>query len=121
MLPSFYEKTNEDPYKHLDEFLKIYFVVKIQNFIDDALCLTLFPFSLQDKAKNQLGTLGKPIGTWADMQHEFLKKFYPIGRTNTMRRAITGFAQLPNEQIHESWERLKELLKKYLHHGLSKW
>ena len=38
-----------------------------------------------------------------------------------MRRAITGFAQLPNEQIHESWERLKELLRKCPHHGLSKW
>ena len=121
MLPSFYGKTNEDPYKHLDEFLEICSTVKIQNFTDDALRLTLFPFSLKDKAKHWLGTLGKPIGTWAEMQHEFLKKFYPIGRTNTMRRAITGFAQLPNEQIHESWERLKELLRKCPHHGLSKW
>ena len=55
------------------------------------------------------------------MQHEFLKKFYPKGRTNTIRRAITGFAQLPGEQIHESWERLKELLRKCPHHDLSKW
>ena len=38
-----------------------------------------------------------------------------------MRWAITGFAQLPKEQIHESWERLKELLKKCPHHGLCKW
>ena len=28
MLPSFYGNTNEDPYKHLDEFLKIYSMVK---------------------------------------------------------------------------------------------
>ena len=121
MLPSFYGKTNEDPYKHLDEFLEIYFTVKIQNFTDDVLRLTLFPFSLKDKAKYWLRTLGKSIGTWADMQHEFLKKLYPIGRTNTLRRAITRFAQLPNEQIHESWEWLKELLKKCPYHELSKW
>ena len=97
MLPSFYEKINEDPYKHLDEFLNIYSTVKIQNFTDDVLRLTLFPFSPKDKAKYWLGTLGKPIGTWADMQHELIKKFYPIERTNTVRRAIIGFVQLPNE------------------------
>ena len=75
--------------------------MKIQNFTDDALRLTLFPFSLKDKVKYWLGTIGRPIRTWVEMQHEFLKKFYPIGQTNTMRRAITGFAQLPGEQIHE--------------------
>ena len=52
MLPSFYGNTNEDPYKHLDEFLEICSTVKIQNFNDDALKLTLFPFSLKDKAKH---------------------------------------------------------------------
>ena len=102
MLPSFYGNTNEDPYKHLDEFLEICSTVKIQNFIDDALKLTLFPFSLKDKAKHWLETIGKPIRLWEEIQREFLKKFYPIGRTNTMRRAITGFTQLPGELIHES-------------------
>ena len=29
MLPSFYENTNEDFYKHLDEFLEIWSMVKI--------------------------------------------------------------------------------------------
>ena len=121
MLPSFYGNTNEDPYKYLDEFLEICSTVKIQNFTDDALKLTLFPFSLKDKAKHWLGTIGRPIRLWEEMQREFLKKFYPIGQTNTMRRAITGFTQLPGELIHESWERLKELLRKCPHHGLSKW
>ena len=87
----------KDPYKHLDEFLEIYSTIKIQNFTDDALRLSLFPFSLKDKAKYWLSTIGRPIQTWAEMQHEFLKKFYPIGRTNTMRQAITRFAQLSEE------------------------
>ena len=38
-----------------------------------------------------------------------------------MRRTITGFTQSPGELIHESWERLKELLRKCPHYGLSKW
>ena len=97
MLPSFYRNPDEDLYRHLDEFLEICSTIKIQNFTDDALRLTLFPFSLKDKAKYWLGTIGRTITTWADMQREFLKKIYPIGRTNTMRRAITGFSQTPGE------------------------
>ena len=32
-----------------------------------------------------------------------------------------GFAQTPGELIHESWDRMKELMRKCPHHGLSKW
>ena len=63
MLPSFYGNPNEDPYRHLDEFLKICSTVKIQNFTDDALRLTLFPFSLKDKTKYWLGTISRNITT----------------------------------------------------------
>ena len=79
MFPSFYDNTNEGPYKLLDEFLQICSTMKIQNFSDDALKLTLFSFSLKDKAKYWLGTLGRSIDTSTEMQKEFLKKFYPIG------------------------------------------
>ena len=47
MPPSFYGLNNEDPYKHLDEFMEICSTMKLQNFTDDALRLTLFPFSLE--------------------------------------------------------------------------
>ncbi len=75
MLPSFYGLTNEDPYKHLDEFLEICTTVKIQNFTDDALKLRLFPFSLKDRAKQWLNSLeANSIRSWDQMQQEFLKK-----------------------------------------------
>ena len=38
-----------------------------------------------------------------------------------MRRAIIRFTQAPGKQIHESWERLKELSRKCPHHGLLEW
>ena len=79
MLPSFYENINEDPYKHLNEFFEICSTVRIQNLTKDALRLILFLLSLKDKAKYWLGTIGRPIKTWADLQSKFLKKFYPIG------------------------------------------
>ena len=61
MLPSFYGNINEDPYKYLDEFLKICSMVKIQNFTDDAFRLILFFFSLKNKAKHWLGIIRRSI------------------------------------------------------------
>jgi len=55
------------------------------------------------------------------MQEEFHKKYYPIGRTNQMRRAITSFSQNPGELFHETWERLKYLLRKCPHYAIPKW
>ena len=90
-------------YKYLDEFLKVCSNVKIQNFSDDELTLSLsLPFSLKDKAKQWLGTLSVTIQPWDQMQKEFLKKFFPIGRTNQMRRAITSFSQNPGELFHKT-------------------
>ena len=122
MLPSFYGLATEDPYKHLDEFLEICSTVKIQNFSDDALRLRLFPFSLKDKAKYWLNSLDTvTISTWDQLQREFLKKYFPIGKTNQIRKAITSFSQLDGEMFHETWERLKELIRKCPHHAIPKW
>ncbi|GAV62569.1 hypothetical protein CFOL_v3_06092 [Cephalotus follicularis] len=68
MLPSFYGLANEEPYKHLDEFIEIYSTFKIQNLSEDALKLILFPFSLKDRAKQWLHSLDSVIiTTWAQL------------------------------------------------------
>jgi hypothetical protein len=68
MLPSFYGLDNEDPYKHLDEFLEICTTFKMQNFSEDAK-MRLFPFSLKDKAKYWLNCLEpNSITSWAQIQ-----------------------------------------------------
>ena len=121
MLPSFYGLSNEDPYKHLDEFLEICSTVKIQNFSDDALRLKLFLFSLKDKAKHWLNSDSISISTWDHLQREFLKKYFPIGKTNQIRKAITSFSQLEGELFHETWERLRDLIHKCPHHAVPKW
>ncbi|GAV81001.1 hypothetical protein CFOL_v3_24460, partial [Cephalotus follicularis] len=65
MLPSFYGLANEEPYKHLDEFIEICSTFKIQNLSDDTLKLILFPFSLKDRAKQWLHSLDSIIiTTW---------------------------------------------------------
>lgn len=45
MLPSFHSIENEDPYKHLDEFLNVCGMVKINDIDDDALKLNFFSIS----------------------------------------------------------------------------
>jgi hypothetical protein len=122
MLPSFYGLNNEDPYKHLDEFIDICSTLRLQNSNEDALKICLFPFSLKDKAKHWLNSLSHDsITSWAQMQQEFLKKYFTIGITNQIQKARTGFLQIDGESFHETWERMKELLRKCPHHAVPKW
>ena len=60
--------------------------------------MKLFPFSLTDRAKTWLNSLRpRLIGTWQEMQTEFLKKCFPIHRTNALKRQIMNFSQKDNE------------------------
>ena len=103
MLPSFYGLNNEDPYKHMDEFLEMCLTIKIHNFSDDALRLKLFSFLLKDKAKYWLHSLDSmTISIWDQLQSEFLKKNFLIEKMNQIRKAITSFFQLDGELFHET-------------------
>ncbi|CAN6456081.1 unnamed protein product [Victoria cruziana] len=123
MLPSFHGLANEDPYRHLDMFLDVCATVKITNVEDGALRLRLFPFSLKDRARDWLKSLppAVSIDTWEDLQREFLKKYFPIGKTNHYRRAISLFTALEGESFHQAWERMKDLLRKCPHHQIPRW
>ncbi|CAN6477157.1 unnamed protein product [Victoria cruziana] len=123
MLPSFHGLESEDPYHHIDEFLDICATVKISHIEDDALKLRLFPLSLKDKAKHWLKSLPPSlrIATWEDLQREFLKKYFSIGKTNHFRQTITTFLAVEGETFHEAWKWMKELLRRYPHHQITRW
>ncbi|CAN6465339.1 unnamed protein product [Victoria cruziana] len=121
MLPSFHGLANEDPYRHLDLFLDVCATVKITHVDDGALRLRLFPFSLRDRARDWLKSLVVNIETWEDLQREFLKKYFPIGKTNHYRRAISLFMATEGESFHQAWEHMKDLLRKCPHHQIPKW
>ncbi|CAN6451408.1 unnamed protein product [Victoria cruziana] len=123
MLPLFHGVEDEDPYYHLDEFLDVCGTVRITNIDDDVLKLRLFPFSLKDKAKYWLKSLTSMIRiqSWEELQREFLKKYFPIGKINQFRRAIISFAAYEGESFHQSWERMKELLRRCHYHQVPKW
>ena len=87
LLPNFHGFESQSPYLHLKEFEEVCATFTDQNCSEEVVRLKMFPFSLKDKAKTWLNSL-KPrsIGTWQEMQTEFLKKFFPAHKTNALKR-----------------------------------
>lgn len=122
LLPTFHGLDREAPYMHVKEFLEICATCKFQNFTDDSVRLRLFPFSLKDKAKAWLNSLSpRSITSWELLVTKFLSKFFPVSKTNALRREIADFYQEEHEKFYESWERFKDLILKCPHHGFETW
>ena len=122
LLPKFHGLDTESPYLHLREFDEVIATLHYDNVSDDLVRLKLFPFSLKEKAKFWLHSLRpRTIGTWQEMTKEFLKKFFPIHKTNTLKRDIMNFSQKENETFFQCWERFKELLLACPPHGYETW
>ncbi|CAL5350857.1 unnamed protein product [Camellia sinensis] len=122
LLPIFHGLEREDPYMHVKDFLEICSTFKFQNFSELSVKLCLFPFSLKDKAKAWLNSLPSgSITSWEFLVKKFLSKFFPMAKTNALRRKISDFSQNEHEKFYESWERFKDLTLKCPHHGLETW
>ncbi|KAL6498650.1 hypothetical protein OROGR_028197 [Orobanche gracilis] len=121
LIPSFYGLEREDPYMHVKEFLDICSTFRFQNFSDESVKLRLFPFSLKDKAKFWLNSLqAKTITSWDQLVNKFLAKFFPMSKTDSLRREISEFCQ-KDEEFYECWERFNDLILKCPHHGFEIW
>jgi len=51
----------------------------------------------------------------------FLKKFFLMSKTSTLRGKISSFQQQVDEMILEAWERLQEYIHTCPHHGIVEW
>nr|GFB12170.1 hypothetical protein [Tanacetum cinerariifolium] len=120
ILPMF--KGHEEPYAHLREFFSIADTYQVNNTTKDGVRLRFFPFSLKDQAKAWFTSL-KPgsIHSWSKMQYAFLDEFYSISKTVAIRNKIKSFRQIPGEQFHDAFSRLKEFLRTCPHHDIPKW
>nr|CAN67785.1 hypothetical protein VITISV_019255 [Vitis vinifera] len=97
LLPTFHGMESENPYAHIKEF-------------ED------------DKAKIRLNSLRpRSIHTWANLQAEFLKKFFPTHRTNGLKRQISNLSAKENEKFYECWARYMEAINACPHHGFDTW
>jgi hypothetical protein len=103
---SFCGKASEDANAHLQHFLKICSTLNIQGLTQDAVRLRLFPFSLLGKVKQWFYSNKETVSTWEKCSNAFLAKFFPLGKTNALRKKISTFQQLTDETIVDAWERL---------------
>ena len=119
MLPIFHGKPFEDPYRHVDKLSQVCEINQIHNVSADVMKMKLFPATLRDRAKDWFLKLGKEFTSWTEMEEEFLRKYYSIGKTTSIRKAMREFTQGLSETFHEALERLRDLTRECPHHGVS--
>ena len=82
LFPTFHGMENENPYTHIRDFEEVCITFK-EGTID----MDLLKLTLKDKAKIWLNSLRpRTIRTWAELQAEFLKKFFSAHKTNNLKR-----------------------------------
>ena len=122
LLPTFYGMENENPYTHIRDFEEVCTTFKEGAFDMDLLKLKAFPLTLKDKAKTWLNSLRpRTIRNWAELQAEFLKKFFSAHKTNNLKRKIYTFAAHDSERFYQCWERYLETISACPHHGFDTW
>ena len=122
LLPTYHGMENENPYTHLRDFEEVCTTFKEGMMDMDLLKLKAFPLTLKDKAKIWLNSLRpRTIRSWAELQAEFLKKFFSAHKTNNLKRKIYTFAAHEGEKFYQCWERFMETSNACPHHGFDTW
>ena len=81
LLPTFHKLESENPYNHLKLFEEVCSTCFDGKMDTESVYLKLFPFFVNDKAKNWLNSLRpNSITSWSDLQTEFLQKFFSINQ-----------------------------------------
>ncbi|XP_049375590.1 uncharacterized protein LOC125840657 [Solanum verrucosum] len=82
--------------------------------------LRLFSLSLTGEATNWLNELpDDSIRTWAEPKEALLERFFPEAKDLQMKDEIGTHKQLPGEEMHDTWWRFSQKLKKCPNHGLT--
>ena len=122
LLPTFHSMENENPYTHIRDFEEVCITFKEGVTDMDLMKLKAFPLTLKDKTKIWLNSLRlRTIRSWAELQAEFLKKFFGAHKTNNLKRQIYTFAAHDNERFYQCWERFMETISTCPHHGFDTW
>ena len=119
MLLIFHGKPSKYPYRQVDELSQVFEINHLQNVLADTMKMKLFPATLRDRAKDWFLKLGKEFTSWNEMEEEFLRKYYSIGKTTSIRKAIREFTQGSSETFHDAWEQLRDLMRECPHHAVS--
>ena len=122
LLPTFHGMENENPYTDIRDFEEVCTTFKEDAFDMDFLKLKDFPLILKDKDKIWLNSLRpRTIRNWAELQADFLKKFFSSHKTNNLKRKINTFAAHYSEKFYQCLERYMETINPCPHHGFDTW
>ena len=122
LFPTFHFMENENPNTHIRDFEEVCITFKKGTIDMDLLKLKAFPLTLKDKAKIWLNSLRpRTISSWAELQAEFLKKFFSAHKPNNLKRQIYTFVAHDNERFYQCWERFMETISACPHHGFDTW
>ncbi|CAL1406907.1 unnamed protein product [Linum trigynum] len=96
--------------------------IKINGASVNAIRLRLFPFSLDNRAREWLdGQPRNSITTWDGLAEKFIAKYFPPSKTVKLRNDIVAYHQEDSETLYETWERFKNTLRRCPHHGIPHW
>ncbi|GKD73605.1 reverse transcriptase domain-containing protein, partial [Tanacetum coccineum] len=110
-----------DPQKHIHEFLGVCDMFKYQETENEAVRLIMFPLSLMSEAKNWLDELNEgTIESWDELQTAFISRFFPLALFDRLLREIRAFFKHENETLTDAWLRMKDMLRNYHVHNLTK-
>ncbi|GJV43018.1 reverse transcriptase domain-containing protein [Tanacetum coccineum] len=99
----FHGLSSDDANRHIDKFLEITQHIKQNGVSDDALRLSLFPYSLTHHAITWYDRLLRnSIHSFDDMMRKFLSKYFPPLMVTKLRNEIMKFEQKPHESLFEA-------------------
>ncbi|GKA72691.1 reverse transcriptase domain-containing protein [Tanacetum coccineum] len=93
----------------------------IKDTENEAVRLMMFPLSLTREAKTWLDELNEgTIETWDELRTAFISRFFPPALFDWLLGEIHAFSQHKNESLTDSWLRIKEMLRNFHGHNMSK-
>nr|GEV76576.1 hypothetical protein [Tanacetum cinerariifolium] len=108
----FYGLPGDDANKHLDKFLHVTQIIKVNGVTDDALHLYLFPHSLTHHATSCFDRLPRnSINTFEQMAKMFFGKNFPPSMVTKLRNEITNFRQSLKAEMAEISKNLMRVLQ----------
>ncbi|GJX89176.1 reverse transcriptase domain-containing protein [Tanacetum coccineum] len=115
----FHGLPGDDANKHIDKFWEVTQHMKQNGVSDDALRLSLFPYSLTHHATAWYDHLPmNSIHSFDEMMRKFLSKYFPPSIVTKLRNEVTKFTQESHESLFEAWERYKLYIDRCPNHNM---
>jgi hypothetical protein len=110
-----------DPNLHLQAFIQLCQTFNMDGVTQDQMRARHFPFSLLGKALQWFHSqLAETVQDWNALMRAFIKEYYSLGKTQSLRNRIATFSQYPTETISEAFKSFNEYTRAIPHHKFPK-